>query len=74
MQCASVSLVCESLFGESTSGLIFWLCNIGLCEWSDFYYTVMCECHFGQCASGRVFTTSKCASASLVNVRVVLSK
>ena len=29
------------------------------------------ECKFGQCASGLVFTTQECASASLVNVRVV---
>ena len=26
----------------------------------------MCECLFRQCASGPVFTTSECASASLV--------
>ena len=43
-----------------------------MCEWSDFYNTVMCECYFGQCASGLVFTTPECASACLVNVRVIL--
>ena len=45
-----------------------------MCEWSDFYYTVglMSECYFGQCASGLVFTTPECASACLVNVRVIL--
>ena len=42
-----------------------------MCEWSGFYNTGMCECLFGQCASGEVFTTLKCASACLVNVRVV---
>ena len=53
-----------------------------MCEWSDFFYTVMCECYFGQCASGLVFTTPECASgldfttteyasSCLVNVRVV---
>ena len=42
----------------------------------------MCECQFGQCASGPIFATQECASglvftapecasASLVNVRVV---
>ena len=46
-------------------------CNTGMCEWSDFYDTEMYECLFGQCASGPIFTTPKCASASLVNVRVV---
>ena len=42
-----------------------------MCEWSGFYNTGMCECLFDQCASGPVFTSPKCASASLVNVRVV---
>ena len=60
-----------------------------MCEWSDFFETKMCECSFGQCAKGPIFTTSECASgpsvmckwkcasemecasASLVNVRVV---
>ena len=32
----------------------------------------MCECLFGQCASGPVCTTLECANASLVNKRVVL--
>ena len=45
--------------------------NTGMCEWSGFYNIGMSECYFGQCASGPVFTTSECASASLVNVRVV---
>ena len=31
----------------------------------------MCESQFGQCASGPICTTQECASASLVNVRVV---
>ena len=42
-----------------------------MCEWSDFYDTEMCECLFGQGASGPIFTTSECASVGLVNVRVV---
>ena len=42
-----------------------------MCEWSDFNDSEMCECQFGQCVSGPVFTTSECASASLVNVRAV---
>ena len=45
-----------------------------MCEWCGFYNTGMYECQFGQCASsasGLDFTTSECASASLVNVRVV---
>ena len=29
------------------------------------------ESYFGQCASGPVCTTQECASASLINVRVV---
>ena len=45
--------------------------NTGMCEWSGFYNTEMSECLFGQCASGPVFTTPKCANASSVNVRVV---
>ena len=31
----------------------------------------MCEFQFGQCASGLVFTTPECATANLVNVRVI---
>ena len=44
-----------------------------MCEWSDFYYTVLCECYFDQCASGLIFTTPECASTCLVNVRVARS-
>ena len=43
-----------------------------MCEWTGFGNTEMCECLFGQCASGPVFTTPKCASASLDNVRLFL--
>ena len=42
-----------------------------MCKWSGLYNTGMCECLFGQCENGPVFTSPKCASASLVNVRVV---
>ena len=34
--------------------------------------SLVCESYFGQCASGPVCTTPECASASLVNMRVVL--
>ena len=46
-----------------------------MCDWSGFYNTGMCEYWFGQCASGPIFTTPKCASGrptSLVNVRVLV--
>ena len=43
-----------------------------MCEWSGCNVRMeMCECYFGQCASGPICTTQECASASLVNVRVV---
>ena len=49
-----------------------------MCEWSGFYSIGKCECQFGQCASGPVVmcewkcpSEMECASASLVNVRVV---
>ena len=47
-------------------------------EWSGFYKTRMCEHNFGQCARGSVIMSEwkcasemECASACLVNVRVV---
>ena len=50
-------------------GVLVWL----MYEWYGFRNIGMCECWFGQCASGLVFTTPECASTSLVDVRVVRS-
>ena len=72
MECASPSLVNVRVvrFAQHRDvRVLVW----SMCEWSGFYNTKMCECLFGQCASGLVFTTPKCTSASLVNVRVVRS-
>ena len=70
MECASPSWVnvrvVRFVQHRTVRGLVW-----SMCEWSGFYNTGTCECLFGQCASGPVFTSSKCASASLVNVRVV---
>ena len=51
-----------------------------MCEWSGYNVRVnmecasaslVCESQFGQRARGPICTTQECASASLVNVRVV---
>ena len=62
MECASASLANARVVRfvqHRNVRVLVW----SMCEWSGFYNTGICECLLGQCASGPVFTSPKCASA-----------
>ena len=79
-ECASASLVnvrVVLILQHRNERVLVW----SMCEWSDYNVqanmecvsaSLVCESQFGQRASDPVCTTQECASASLVNVRVVL--